>query len=434
MVVGVLVLGAIGSTPYLGSHVASLPGAQGAMIATLICFSAMTSYLLFTQFYANRARPLILLSSAYLFATLMGIPYLFEFAGGVTPGSTQLGNPIATTWLTIFESAGFAILTLTYAIVQASDHEQVGEKDAWSLIGNALFGVSGIVLLIVIPILISRALPLPPLHWIGPLLISLTAASLITTAIATRGRTVLHLWLLVALVALLLDVTMTTNFQQNGTLGWYVAMFYRVLTAILLLIPLLSELTAVSARMSTLAGLDGLTGLPNRRALDDRIDAFLGDGRRRNDVLSVLMIDIDHFKKFNDDYGHAAGDEALRAVSKVVNRSLARANDFVGRYGGEEFVVLLPDTDREGALVVAERIRAGVARLPVKFAPNLQRITVSVGVASMLRAEIGSAGLIMEMADKALYKAKAAGRNIVMEAPPHYESVHDPYDGDVAAG
>jgi diguanylate cyclase (GGDEF)-like protein len=428
----VLALGALAATPYLGNRVPSMPGAQGAMIATLICFSAMTSYLLFTQFYANRVRPLVLLGSAYLFATLMGIPYLFEFAGGVTPGSTQLGNPIASTWLTIFESAGFAVLTLAYAIVQASDHEQVGEKDAWSLIGNALVAVGGIVLVIVTPLILSRSLPVPPLHLIGPCLISLTAASLITTAIATRGRTVLHLWLLVALVALLLDVTMTTNFQTYGTLGWYVAMFYRVLTAILLLIPLLSELTAVSARMSTLAGLDGLTGLPNRRALDDRIEAFLGDGRRRNDILSVLMIDIDHFKPFNDNYGHAAGDEALRAVAKVVNRSLARAADFVGRYGGEEFVVLLPDTEPEGALVVAERIRAGVARLPVKFAPNLQRITVSVGVASMRRSEITSATHILGAADKALYSAKAAGRNIVMEAPRAFDPVPDPYDGDVA--
>jgi diguanylate cyclase (GGDEF)-like protein len=428
-----LIAGALGLSPSLSRPVAPLPGAQGAMIATLICFNLITSFLLFAQFFSSRSRPLIFLCAAYLYATLMGLPYLFEYAAALPSGATQLGSPIATDWLSIFWSAGFATLTLVYAIAQSKDTTQLGEKDAWQLIGNALFAVTGVVAVLGLPVVVWRVLPPAP-HFIGPLLVALCVASLLTTATLSRGRTVLHLWLLVALVALLLDVTMTTGFPTAGTLGWYIAMFYRVLTSTLLLVPLLAELTAVSARMSTLAGLDGLTGLPNRRALDDQIEHFLSDGRRRNDIVAVLMIDIDHFKPFNDTYGHAAGDEALRAVAKVIKRSLGRSNDFVGRYGGEEFVVMLPDTDRDGALVVAERIRAAVSRLPVRFAPALQRITVSIGVASVQRSEIASGAQILGMADRALYNAKGAGRNMVMEAGAMFGAVQPsrPHDGDAA--
>ncbi len=432
-----LCAGAFASMPYLDRVAKSLPGLQSAMIAVLICFSGMTAFLLFAQFYATRTRALVILGAAYLYLTLMGVPYLLQFTG-VSLAGTQLGNPVASAWLSIAWTGGFSLFTLVYAVAQARDRAQVGTKEAWQLIAQAVAGIVVTVLILVTPIVISHTLPPAPMAKVGFILLALSALALVVTAIATRGRTVLHLWLIVALVALLLDVWMTSNYRMNGTLGWYVATGYRTLMSTLLLIPLLAELTAVSARMSTLAGLDGLTGLPNRRALDDRIEECLSDGKRRSDVLSVLMIDIDHFKPFNDNYGHAAGDEALRQVAKAINRALARAGDFVGRYGGEEFVVLLPDTDREGAKIVGERIRSGVARLPVKFAPGLQRITVSVGVASVPRSEIVSAGQVLGMADRALYHAKASGRNQVREASEtlgivRSASADKPYDGGAAA-
>ncbi len=421
--------------PYLDKPVKQFPGLQSAMIAVLICFSGMTSFLIFAQFYATRTRALVILGAAYLYVTLIGVPYMLQYVGFSLPG-TQLGNPNASAWMSIAWTGGFSAITLAYAIAQARDRTQVGAKEALELILKFVAGVAIFAAFVCAAIVMTRYLPMPPISKIGIGLLVLSALSLIVTSATTRGRTVLHLWLIVALVALVLDVWMTSNYHMGNTLGWYIAMGYRSLMSTLLLIPLLAELTAVSARMSTLAGLDGLTGLPNRRALDDQLDACLNDGKRRSDVLSVLMIDIDHFKPFNDNYGHAAGDEALRQVAKAINRALARASDFVGRYGGEEFVVLLPDTDREGAKVVGERIRSNVARLPVKFAPGLQRITVSVGIASVPLSEIASAGQVLGMADRALYHAKASGRNQVREASETLgvvRSQSSPHDGGAAA-
>jgi diguanylate cyclase (GGDEF)-like protein len=106
--------------------------------------------------------------------------------------------------------------------------------------------------------------------------------------------------------------------------------------------------------------LDGLTGLANRRNLNQRLAAEWSGGARRRDCLALLMIDIDHFKSYNDSQGHSAGDEALRQVAQVINGSIKRSNDFAARYGGEEFAVILPDTDLAAAAQIASAIRQSV--------------------------------------------------------------------------
>jgi len=409
-----LIAGAFVAAPFMRTPVSS-NGAQSALITALVCFSAMTAYLLFAQFYATRMRALVILGAAYYYVTLLGIPYLLAYLDVGFKGLT-LASDDAAGWISLFWIGGFGLLALLYAFAQSRDRTQLGAQDASQLLINVLITTTVVAVLVTAPLLLVKQLSPVPLRIVGPIVSGISIAALFVTLIATRGRTVLHLWLIVALVAQLLDATLMTAFGDPHGVGWYVVMFYRWMTATLLLVPLLGELSAVSARMATLAGLDGLTGLPNRRTLDDRVDSFLTDGRRRSDWLSALMIDIDHFKPFNDTFGHAAGDEALRAVAKVINRSLARSGDFAARYGGEEFCVLLPNTDREGALVVAERIRAGVARLQLKHTTGMHRLTVSIGLACLLRSDIASADLLLSMADRALYHAKASGRNCVSES------------------
>jgi diguanylate cyclase (GGDEF)-like protein len=159
----------------------------------------------------------------------------------------------------------------------------------------------------------------------------------------------------------------------------------------------------------TRAATDALTGLPNNRAVRDTIKRMVAQASRSVSPLSAALLDLDHFKKINDLYGHSRGDEVLAAVAAVLRASV-RASDFVGRYGGEEFVLLLPDTDAQQAGIVAEKVRAAVARL----APTdiEQHVTASLGVASLPK-DASDADSLIRAADRALYTAKGAGRNRV---------------------
>jgi diguanylate cyclase (GGDEF)-like protein len=160
-------------------------------------------------------------------------------------------------------------------------------------------------------------------------------------------------------------------------------------------------------RLEELATTDALTGLKNRRKFDEMIDTEWRRAMRQTAPLALLLIDVDHFKAFNDAFGHQPGDQALIAIAGCIEGSVRRAGDCAARYGGEEFAVLLPGQSAEEALVVAEIIRRAVEQLPAD--PIM--LTVSVGVASLTpTAAVNFAGLVAA-ADKALYAAKAAGRN-----------------------
>jgi diguanylate cyclase (GGDEF)-like protein len=161
------------------------------------------------------------------------------------------------------------------------------------------------------------------------------------------------------------------------------------------------------------AFLDSLTGLSNRRAFEDRGTTEWNRCLRAAAPLSVILLDVDHFKLYNDTYGHGAGDECLRRVARALSGSLERAGDLVARYGGEEFVVVLPDTDQAGALRVAERLRRAVEEQRIehsgsKAAPH---VTVSLGVATAVPVLVGGLTILLELADRMLYECKAAGRN-----------------------
>lgn len=171
---------------------------------------------------------------------------------------------------------------------------------------------------------------------------------------------------------------------------------------------------ADNARLEQLAQTDPLTQLLNRRALTERITAEMERALRYDSTLALLMIDLDHFKKVNDTYGHLVGDDVLRDVAQLLGETI-RGTDIVARYGGEEFLVLLPETDDEGAERFAERIRAAVEQHPFvagKTSGTLS-MTTSVGVAVFPAARIESVEDLFARADAALYRAKADGRNRV---------------------
>nr|WP_307730457.1 diguanylate cyclase [Massilia violaceinigra] len=168
---------------------------------------------------------------------------------------------------------------------------------------------------------------------------------------------------------------------------------------------------AAQVALEQLATLDGLTGLANRRCFDNTLGAEWSRALRQQQPLSLLMVDVDNFKAYNDANGHLGGDECLKRIAIAVSSEM-RANDLVARYGGEEFAVILPNQSLKGAAIVAERIRCRVERLKV---PNgrgdNEHVTVSIGAATAIASSDTSACQLVATADAALYRAKHMGRN-----------------------
>ncbi|MGY2295466.1 sensor domain-containing diguanylate cyclase [Pseudomonas yamanorum] len=162
--------------------------------------------------------------------------------------------------------------------------------------------------------------------------------------------------------------------------------------------------------LSELAATDALTGLANRRTLDQRLRLEWERAQRSGEPLALLMIDVDHFKAFNDRHGHQGGDEALRNVARVIGSNIRRPADLAARYGGEEFAVILPDTDIDGASTIAEHIRSAVEHLPPADGDALS-VTVSIGLSTWDKRRRGSLEELLLSADRALYDAKHSGRN-----------------------
>ncbi|HSV98331.1 MAG TPA: diguanylate cyclase [Spirochaetota bacterium] len=175
------------------------------------------------------------------------------------------------------------------------------------------------------------------------------------------------------------------------------------------------DLEDANLMLESLSFLDDLTAIPNRRRFSEFVNREWRRSARNRTTLALIMIDIDFFKLFNDNYGHRAGDEVLQKVAMALPEALKRPGDFVARYGGEEFVVVLPDTDIEGALVIAEAMRREIEELgiPHGYSAVSDRLTVSLGVAGMPAERDSSPRLLIEAADAALYRAKQAGRNRV---------------------
>ncbi|MCL2153545.1 MAG: diguanylate cyclase [Oscillospiraceae bacterium] len=168
--------------------------------------------------------------------------------------------------------------------------------------------------------------------------------------------------------------------------------------------------------MSHLSTTDQLTGISNRRSYNMQVNKEWGRNMRDNKPLSLILLDIDRFKDFNDTYGHQKGDEVLRIIATTLKDSLRRSSDFAARWGGDEFVILLPGTDMKGALINAERIRENIeqTRIPVQ-SPCCVDVTVSIGVATLVPSQDVNQNELISQADKALYGAKEKGRNNVCE-------------------
>jgi diguanylate cyclase (GGDEF)-like protein len=175
------------------------------------------------------------------------------------------------------------------------------------------------------------------------------------------------------------------------------------------------QLDAANKKLKRMSYLDGLTGVPNRRYFEEFFAREWKNAIRVKSCLSLIMFDIDCFKAYNDTYGHLNGDDCLKKIARNLNNSLKRPRDFLCRYGGEEFIAVLPDTDKKGALSVAERFLQETEKLKIthKSSPVSKNVTISIGVSTINPDATTKPTSFINKADKALYKAKQSGRNCI---------------------
>lgn len=179
------------------------------------------------------------------------------------------------------------------------------------------------------------------------------------------------------------------------------------------------ELQVLNRKLEALSTTDELTGIANRRRFDEVLAIEWSRAARSKQSLALALLDVDWFKKYNDHYGHQAGDECLRSVTSVFNYSFCRTGELVARYGGEEFVFIAPATDGDNALSMAKKICEAIQALALPHEMSgFGCVTASVGVAAMVPGEADAPDMLVNAADKALYRAKELGRNRAVLASP----------------
>lgn len=401
---------------------------------TVFTTAGIVAFLLVAQFQLSRLPVIGLLAGAYAFAALTVAMQLLTFPGLFSETGLLGAHPTTAGWIWAFWHGGFPTMVLLAMIARYIFKPQAIERlpraglaTLW-MVGLPL--AVGVALCVVV---VMRQLPpaLAPATSPGAfssspaalVLLLVNLASLAAVLSIGRLRTVLDLWVAVAVFACLTDTVLSLMSTVRFSVGWYVARLFSMSAPGILLCVLVwevtrlyRELTRAHLRLIEYSNRDALTGIFNRRYFNERFPRDFEQARRRGEAISLLMVDVDHFKVYNDRYGHPVGDECLAEVARALMRSTQRPNDMSARYGGEEFVIVLPDTDARGALFVASRAREAVLALGRPGAGPTNCVTVSVGCATMVPGPGSMSGTLVALADEALYTAKRLGRNRVQVA------------------
>jgi diguanylate cyclase (GGDEF)-like protein len=426
----VLLSSAVAAT-CLKSHSAVVAPGFIPLVAGIATISdLLAGFLLFAQFRVTGLRLLAVAGSAYSLTGLLSIAYVVSFPGVFVPGIIW-ANEQTSAWFWIIWHLAFPLVLASYAISDrslraASPLSSTSLRSRYYLGGVAIVAGAFVFLVFaagpVLPKLVVHG-TFEPLF--KQVLVPLVILADIVAVVALLGRpkelTTLQLAIGLALLTATLDAFLNSISTERYSASWYVGKLEMFLTSTIVVVTLVAEISELYRRASELATIDALTGLENRRSLGPRLEWALGHGRREGIQVAFIMIDVDQFKKYNDAFGHAAGDQCLRRVSSALRAQLQRPNDLLIRFGGEEFIVLLVDTDQAGAQTLAERLRTSVEALLIRHAPGVERdvVTVSLGI-SVAKAASTLGEELLESADRALYAAKAAGRNCwTFEAPPH---------------
>lgn len=421
-VVFVLLLGALFAlTPFANEAWPVMPGYMTAFGAAMLVANLLLASLLFSRGATEGRAATVQLGSAYFFVGVIFVPMMASFPGGLA-GGPLIGGPATPVWLWTIWHVGFGLAILRY--VQTLRKPGSGTPSVRGEMAAGLAVVGAATWLTTagqdwLPPLLSNGQTFfsggQQIIPYGILLLDLLA--LIALARLPRLEPE-QVWLGIGMLAACFDVWMIFRGTDRYSLGWYVGKLGSLGTTLAVLISLFHDLTALYRRMSRanalladLAHQDGLTGLANRRRFDAVLQAEWARADRAGTPLTLIMLDVDFFKRFNDRYGHAAGDECLKRVAALMRGCARRPGDLAARYGGEEFALVLPATDGPGALALArllQRELAGLA-LPHAEAP-CGRVSVSIGVAPCHEGHRSPQDLL-RAADIALYRAKSGGRD-----------------------
>lgn len=435
----------LAALPFVRTPLAQVPAFIPIYVTALVIFDLVTAVLLFGQFSALRSPELLILAAGYLFTATVTMAYALIFPGLFAPAGLLGSGAQTSSAMFMFWHAGFPLLPIAFARSKRR-HAAPGAPAHWlqgkarwpilSVIGGMLALVSAFTAVAtlghdLLPVFLRGNQTTELGRWvlIGIWLLSLLA---LWTLWRSKPHSVLDVWLLVVMCVWLFDLALAAVFNTGRyDLGWYAGRIYGLLAAGLLLMLLLSENTRHYARLVRLSAdlgaandkllqlslQDGMTGLSNRRAFDQYLAEQMAISTRHQRAMALVLLDVDHFKRYNDHHGHHAGDECLRQVGAALQRCCQRPGDMAARYGGEEFALILPDTDSTGAVHIAESARQSIARLLIAHPQCASGyLTISVGAAATMGPGPANAAQLIKAADEALYQAKQAGRNRVVLA------------------
>ncbi len=407
----------------LGKVSAFIPIYESALVIN----DLITAVLLIGQFMISRSRSMQVLLFGYFFTGLMAIVHMLSFPGLFADSGLLWGDKQTTAWLYMFWHGGFPLCVLAYTRlrgqVTGDSHRTVTYTLGLAALAVlALGALAGTGLVQLLPTIMEGNHYTPTMLGVVTVVWGLSLLALIALW-RQHKNTVLDLWLAVVMCAWLCDIALSSVFNAaRFDLGFYAGRIYGLVAASLVLLVLLVEngwlyrrLLEATIDLQRMMSSDALTGIANRRAFDEAFALEWRRSQRSHTPLSLLMVDVDHFKRFNDHHGHVQGDHCLRAVAQALAGVAQRAGDVAARYGGEEFVLLLPDTPLEEATQLAQRCCQTVEQLALSHgdSPTAAHVTISVGVACTHAIEVREAQAVrlLERADAALYVAKQAGRN-----------------------
>ncbi|HXP94634.1 MAG TPA: sensor domain-containing diguanylate cyclase [Candidatus Binatia bacterium] len=414
-------------------------GIVPAIVALAAFADLITAALLLNQFLVVRKLSFAVLAAGYAFTGLMICVYFLTFPGFVVPSGLFGGDLQTGPWTFVLWHDGFFVVLIAYSLTAMRYAQPLPPRAVSRTILILMVAVVAAVAALTWGTVAIKELPAlltaqtPPrftpflMNAVLPFSAVLGLIAVVLTIRVPRKNTI-ELWICISALATLLDMILSTTSGARFSIGWYMSRFYALTAAFTVLLVFLREiyslcsrLTSQSAAFEQLAYLDGLTGVPNKRALLERLAAEWERARRYQRSIALLMLDVDHFKQYNDTFGHMQGDTCLQKVAAGLSGAITRASDFLARYGGEEFVVLMPETEIEGATALAERVRSAVASVRLAHPdPDAPIVTVSVGVASAVPRSGEGWQVLLEAADAALYQAKDQGRNRVIAGKPEF--------------